>query len=337
MINLLQLQNHLMQNEEYITTILEALNFENIKNHGKYISWRNHGGDNDSANTLYKDTLKYINWTRGNNGNIFTLVMQEQKCNFAAALRWVIKVTGVKAENVRPVHYPFGGFYRRLLYEQYTTDTDEYIYKDEDLPPAHSISKKFLDDGIPLITQEKWGVRYSHEDDAILIPIRNYVGDLVGCKARSNDPYCPMDKRWWAYLEYRKSQYLYGWFENYHEIQKKETVIIVEAEKSVMILDGWDCHLGLAIGGHMFSKTQTRYIKSLMCKKIIVAFDQGLPEEAVAAEAKKLIPKHKFVNTKVGYIFDKKGDYLDKEHKDAPVDLGVNIFKKLMKECVIWL
>lgn len=337
MINLLQLQNEIMQNSEHIIEILEALNFDNIKEHSKYISFPNRDGDNPSGCVIYKDTLKYINWTRNINGNIFTLVMQEKKCNFSKALQWVIKTTGVKPKKMRDISYPFHGFYRKLLCDKEIDEAEEYIYKEEELPSPNAISKKFLDDGIPLITQEKWGVRYSHEDDAILIPIHNYVGELVGCKARNNDPNCTIDKRWWAYLEYRKTRYIYGWYENYQTIQKKEMAIIVEAEKSVMVLDGWNCHLGLAVGGHNISKTQTRYIKSLMAKKIIVAFDQGLSEEEIAAEARKLIPKHHFVDTKIGYIFDKDGKYLKDGSKDAPVDLGVDIFRKLMKECVIWL
>ena len=36
-------------------------------------------------------------------------------------------------------------------------------------------------------------------------------------------------------------------------------------------------------------------------------------------------------------IFDKDGKYLKDGSKDAPVDLGIDIFRKLMKECVIWL
>lgn len=338
MVNILRLQQEIMREDGHIIEILEALNLEGIKEHDKYITFKNYRGDNASARVVYKDTLKYINWTRGDNGNIFTLVMQERKCGFGEALRWICGVTGIRPEKKNNVRYPFGGFYRKLLKDNdLDEDEDPYVYKESDLPPVGSLSKKFLDDGIPLITQEKWGVRYSHEDDAILIPIWGYMGELVGCKARSNSPHCPFDRRWWTYLSYRKSQYVYGWFENYRAIQKKETVIVVEAEKSVMVLDGWGCRLGLAIGGHGISKTQARYIKSLMPKKIVVAFDQGLDEEEVRAEAGKLAPRHRFMKTEVGYIFDKSGDVLRLDGKDAPVDLGIDKFKILMKEYVKWM
>lgn len=338
MINVLKIQSEIMQHPEHIAQILEALEFTDIKDHGNYISFPNKTGDNASACTLYKDTLKYINWTRSNqNGNLLTLIMYERKCNFISAIKWTLRTIGLKAETIQEIEYPFHGFYRKYLRGSKEQDDDEYIYPDAALPPKGGLSKKFLNDGIPLITQEKWGVRFDHEDNAILIPVRNYVGELVGCKARNNDPKCRMEDRWWAYLKYPKSRYIYGWYENYDAIQKKNTVIVVEAEKSVMVLDGWGCQLGLAIGGHSFSKTQTRYIKSLMPEKIIVAFDQGLNEEEVIYETKKLIPRHNFANTKVGYIYDRNGDILDKNRKDAPVDLGKDAFVELMKNYVEWI
>lgn len=334
MINVLGIQNKIMQHPEYIIEILEALEVPNIKEHDKYISFQNDDGNNTTARVIYKNTLKYINWTRGNNGNIFTLVMQEKKCNFGKALKFVSKTLGIKVEKIT---LPFNGFYKKLLFDADFEDTEAYIYKESDLPPENSLSKKFLKDGIPLLTQEKWHVRYSHEDDAILIPIKDYVGNLVGCKARNNDPNCDMEHRWWAYLPYRKTQYIFGWYENYRYIQQKNKAIIVESEKSVMILDGWNCHLGLAIGGHTFSKQQIRYIKSLMLDEIIIAFDQGLSEDEVKRECEKLIPRHKMTKTKIGYIYDRKGVILDKERKDAPVDLGKQNFVILRNKYVYWV
>ena len=337
MIDLLRLQNQLMQSEEYIEDILQALGFENVRKCNKYYAFANKDGDNQSANTLYLDTLKYFNWTRGYNGNIFTLVMHERGCTLGQAARWISKQTGIEIHKILNVRLPFGGFYKKLLNDVDYEDNEEYIYKETDLPPADALSRKFLNDGIPLITQEQWGVRYSHEDDAVLIPIHNYTGELVGCKARSNDAKCTIDRRWWAYFPYKKSQYLYGWYKNYQKIQEKETVIIVEAEKSVMVLDGWGCKLGLGIGGHSISRIQVRYIKSLMAKTVIVAFDQGLREDEIRLETEKLMPRHHFFNTKIGYIFDEKEEILNKDSKDAPVDLGISSFKKLMKRYVRWI
>lgn len=336
-VNALSLQNKLMGNFEYILQILEALHIEGIKEHDKYISFMNRDGDNGAARVIYVDTLKYMNFTRGHNGNIFTLVMDEKGLRFPQAVQWIAKITGIKNVDLPEIKLPFGGFYKHLYRRNRDTSVGAKTYDEASLPPPTSLSKRFVDDGIPLLTQEKWGVRYSHEDDAVLIPIYGYDGSLVGCKARNNDPNCPMDKRWWAYLSYSKTQFLYGWCENYKYIQQKQTVILVEAEKSVMILDGWDCHLGLAIGGHSFSRTQVRYIKSLMPKRIIVAFDQGLPEEEVIYETKKLKYKNSFIDCKVGYIFDEKGDVLSSDGKDAPVDVGKTKFLTLMKNYITWI
>ena len=336
-VNALSLQNKLMSNPEYIWQILEALHFENLKDCGKYIKFPHRDGDNAGANVIYYDTLRYIDFTRGKSGNIITLVMDDKKLRFPQAIQWIAKTTGIKGIDLPQIKLPFGGFYKRLYRRNEDLNVEARTYSEASLPPPNALSKRFVNDGIPLLTQEKWGVRYSHDDDAVLIPIYGYDGSLVGCKARSNNPNCPMDKRWWAYLSYSKTQFLYGWYENYRHIQQKQTVIIFEAEKSVMILDGWNCHLGLAIGGHNFSKTQVRYIKSLMPKQIIAAFDQGLNEEEVAYETKKLKYKNSLIDCKVGYIFDKDGTILKSDSKDAPVDLGKKEFMRLMKGYIKWL
>ena len=74
-----------------------------------------------------------------------------------------------------------------------------------------------------------------------------------------------------------------------------------------------------------------------MPKRIIVAFDQGLPEEEVIYETRKLLYKNRLIGTKVGYIFDEKGVILDKNKKDAPVDLGKQQFVELMKGYIKWV
>ena len=329
------LQNYILAKPERIETILEKLGFTNIRDRGRYYQFPNKEGDNMSACSILKETLHYENYSHGQRGNIFTLVMDDKRCSFYTALCTVANYVGFTIAPVQKVTLPFGGFYKfldRPADELY--DLSEY--STELLPDADSLSEKFLRDNIPLITQEKWGVRYSHIDDAILIPIHQH-GKLVGCKARSNDPNCPKENRWWAYLPYSKTQIVYGLEENYKAIQRLNKLVLFESEKSVMQSDGYGLKCTTAIGGHSISPAQAKQIKATLVDEIILAFDEGISEEETRYEAQKLCADNILLSTKVGYIYDAEHDILRQGQKESPSDCGREQLQTLLKKKVRWL
>ena len=153
--------------------------------------------------------------------------MDEKDLNFPEALEWLAKIVGFKDI---PVHYPFGGFYRSLV--KYKKDIDLEIYPEDALPPPDALPQMWFKDGVDYLTQERYGIRLDFDSNRIVIPARDYEGQLVGAKGRYNGD-CPMDERWSMYIPYAKSLVLYGWNENKEHIVQKQRVYIVEAEKSV--------------------------------------------------------------------------------------------------------
>lgn len=288
------------------------------------------GGDNPAGLLIYTNSLQVVGNTRAEyTGNLFTLVMKIKSLNFPESLKYISKCLNLDIEDVEIVR-PFGGFYKNVC--KLEDDGIIYLpsYDENKLPPNDKLSKKFLNDNISLQIQEKWGVRYSVEDDAILIPIY-FNNNLVGCKARANGN-VDMSKRWWAYMPYHKTQVVYGFDNNYKDIIDKNKCIITESEKGVLQLASMDINLGLAIAGHSISNAQAKYIKSLKTSEIILAFDQDLDEEEIRYEAKKLIIKNNFINNKVSYIYDDKGIYLPIGSKMSPTDKNKEIFMKLYNE-----
>lgn len=329
--DIVALQNQIIANPEYIFSLLEDMGFEHIKDHGRYITFQNLGGDNPAGVSILKDTLQYQNFSHGSHGNLFTLIMETHQCGFAEALNYTAKAIGFKGNQT--IILPFGGFYKNII-RNTTSDLEEMKTYDEGLLPSDLyLSNKFLQDGVSLQVQQLLGIRYSHEENAILIPIYNMHHDLIGCKARNNDPECDMAHRWYAFLPYKKSNVVYGLDVNYSTIISHDKCVIFEAEKSVGQGLSFDLHLGLAIAGHNISKTQSKYIKSLNCSEIIVAFDQDLQEEEVEYEAKKLKINRDLFNNKVCYLYDRKGEYLPKGSKMSPTDAGKKVFIDLMKHC----
>ena len=330
-INVQVLNENLCNNSENIVKVLEKLNYNHILDKGKYIAFPNHNGDNMTACSILKNNLTYQNFSHGGKGNIYTLVMNELGCTFPEALNKISGWLGIKKVDYK-INYPFSGFYKKIIQEQINPESSMKIYQNSCLPPPDSFSKMFIDDGISIDAQKRFGVRYCHEDDCILIPIYNINSDIVGVKARnnSNDDF---NNRWYAWIPYSKTNVVYGLNWNYTDIVSKKTLIIFESEKSVM--KAYDCGLNCtcAIAGHSISNTQANIIKSLMVDNIIVAFDESICEDEIRYEAKKLIVDNQIYHNKVTYLYDDKNIYLPKGGKDAPIDLGKEVFKHILKNC----
>jgi DNA primase len=321
-----------------IILILKALghNEDEIVSHNndQYLSTRRLGNhDNRNGVIVYTDSLRVMMPTIGKHTDLIGYVMDVKGYNFPQTLNFMARV--IKFENNFKITYPFGGFYKRVHKDIYGIYEDLGFthYSEDQLPPKNQLSYKYLKDGVDLLCQEYFGVRFSLCSNSIWMPIYDYSGELVGCKARSNDPNCPYDSRFYAPLPYPKTHVLYGYDKHYKNIVEHSTCIIFESEKSVMQAHSFNCNLGLAIGGHNISQTQAHYIKSLGCKNVIVAFDESISDEESAYEASKLKVNNAIIKNNVYFLNDKYNQYLPKDSKDSPVDHGQRIFKELLKRC----
>lgn len=336
MVNVVRLEERLRDNYDAVLKILLKLGFD--EEHIKYRESQHlitaprpeEGADNPNGCLIYINSLNVIFTTRSWHGNIFSLIMKLKETNFPEALRLAAEWIDYKESGAVVVEKPLKGFYKRLIKKASRPVVDLPIHKESELPSADSLSYRFALDGVAPIVQEKWGVRYDHEDDAILIPIHDYSGNLVGCKARSNDPNCDFNHRFWAYIPYSKSSVIYGWYENFQRIAEKQSVIIVESEKGVLQSASFGCEIVVGIGGHSISTIQARYIKMLGVKTIIVAFDEGISEEEIVGECKKLQMGGAYRNH-VKYIYDRKHIVLPFGSKSSPTDFGSEGLKKLLK------
>lgn len=338
--DVLSLQDRLIDKPDQIIEILTeaGLSEENIRQvpSQNLIKSPRPGGDNPAGLLIYTDSLRVVGTTRPElSGNLFTLVMKLRDCGFRDALQFIARKIGYKEEEQKIVK-PFGGFYEKICRPDGDYESQLTVHSENELPSPMYLSELFLRDNIPLITQEEWGVRYSHEDDAILIPVYSLSGDLVGCKARANNNN-DYDHRWWAYIKYPKTQILYGQFQNYSTIAKKRTVVIFESEKSVLQCAGYGMNVAVAVAGHSISKTQQRLIRSMMCDKIIVAFDEGIEEDQIRSEAEKLCLRNHILTNRVGYVYDRNHDILREGSKDSPSDNGKAALEELLKRNVRWI
>jgi len=340
LIDAVSLKEYLRNKEDEIVKVLEhiGIDTESIKYHPtqNYLSMCRIGGDNKNGLLLWLDSLSYKMMTRNNSGNLFTLVMDETDCNFPTALKRIARWSGYDGDSNIKIELPFGGFYKQVRKDAEGNYIPTFTYYPESaLPPADCLSQKYFKDGVDFQTQELFGVRLDLENNSIATPIYDYSGQLVGCKNRSNDPFCPKDERFYASLPYPKTSIVYGYAINYHSIVSKNTIVVLEAEKSVQQMYSFGCPIATAIGGHCISSTQAHYIKSFGAKNIVLAYDEGIDEDSMRYDAEKLIVDNHIMKNNVYYIYDKNGYYLNHGSKDSPSDHGRYLFEQMYKNCLV--
>jgi len=341
-LNAVRLSEYLTNNKDGILTILESLDFTDIQYNSSKNEFRfaREEGRNPSSVRLSLDTLLFKCFSTNEKGNIYTLVMMRTGDKyFPNALNYIAELLGLEKDKFNSkIKYPFNGFYKDLVRENQEPELSIKTYDESILEPyLHKYNTMFFNDGIDYQTQEKFKIGYDLETNSILIPEYTFDGKLFGIQARNNDLNCEHSQRWWAFLPCSRSLSLYGWHINYQSIQEKDLCIIVEAEKSVMKLYQMNCHNVVATCGCEISDTQERYLKSLFIKRYIICYDEGLDEQDVINQCKKLKINNNVYKTEVGYVYDRNNLYLPKGSKLSPCDMSKDIFTKLIKECTIWI
>lgn len=341
MISVDKLNEKICGDYDAIIAILSELGLPNIHlNKAKHeIRCSRQEGRNPTSIRFNTDTLSFKCFSTDENGNLYTMVMEQLNKTFPQALRWISDVLNIDESNLKSetIKLPFGGYFKKIKQQM---DEPELTMKhyDEELLRNYdnNYSLLFCRDGIGYDTQRFFRIGYDFNSNRITIPQWDVNGNLVGVMGRLNQIE-QSDYRWHPVIPCQRSFTLYGYHYNYQEIQKKQYCFIGESEKFVMQMRSMGARNTLATCGCDISMTQARYIKSLMCKRYILCFDEGLSEEFVRRQAQKIKMENSMFKNKVGYTYDANGEILRKGTKNAPSDLGVQQFKKLIKEKIIWI
>lgn len=341
MVNALSLSNYLTNNVDACITLLESMGYTQITYRARKneLRFSHEDGHNPTAMQLKLDTLKFNGFSINLYGNLYTLVMKTENLSFPDALNYIAKELGLnKSQFNKRTRYPFSGFYRGLMKEirepELSMETYDESILDEYLGKYNLM---FFRDGINFQTQEHFKVGFDLETLRITVPEYTLDGRLCGIMGRLNDSKCPKEDRWLPIIPCSRSLTLYGYHRNYDMIQQKNIVVIGESEKFVQQLHSMGIRVALATCGCDVSDIQAKYLKSLMTKKIILAYDEGLEEEQIRSQAEKLVLNNSVFQNRVGYIFDRDNEILPKGSKASPSDLGISSFLSLIKKCVVWL
>lgn len=339
--NALKLTEHISNSRDQILHVLESLEYKSISYNPSKNEFRfaRDFGRNPSSVRLNIETLNFTCFSTNEMGNLYTLVMKQKELNFPQALEYVADLLGLEKNSFnKSVKYPFGGFYKNLIREIQEPETVMKTYETNILNEyVGKFNLMFFNDGISYQTQEKYEIGYDLLSNRITVPEFTFDGKLCGIMGRSIDSNCQKDERWLPIIPCSRSLTLYAYHRNYEAIQNKGLCIIGESEKFPQQLDSFDCKIGLASCGCNLSDTQVKYAKGLLVNKTILAYDEGLEEEYIREEAKKLKINNAIFNNYVGYIFDRENIIIPKNSKGSPSDFGKEKFSYLIKNCVVWI
>jgi len=201
----------------------------------------------------------------------------------------------------------------------------------------------WLKDGITKEAMDKFQIKFSLGQNKIIIPHFDIHGRLIGIRGRALEPKEIEEHGKYRPIQIGKTIYtyplqfnLYGIYEHQNGIRKRRSAIIAEAEKSVMLDDGYygDLSNCVACCGSTFNKYHISLLTDFLgANEIIVALDKEY-EDWRTSKAKKYRTKlenlcKKYSNqASFSYIWDY--DNVLNE-KDSPFDKGKDIFEHLYK------
>lgn len=334
-----EIKDYLRENPENIKKILEALGCDYVKMHKERITSTRPGGDNKTAvsvklnNSLSTSVYTDNQFKDNENNDFFAVIEYFKECNFNEAIRYVCKICNLRYSGSKKIGVESSGynFLKQYVQSLNKNKREEYIEKTLDEETINRFVKcnsvQYENDGVSELTQEKFELCYDVLDNRIITPIRNDDGKLITFKGRT----CNKDYKMYGipkflyYYPFHGERYLYGLYENYFDILNADKVFIFESEKAVMQCDSMGFNNAVSVSKKTISDIQVKKLLKLG-KALVVAFDKDVTLGEIEFECKKFNGL-----TDVYYIYDTL-DLLDK--KESPTDKGVEVFKKLIENCV---
>lgn len=204
-------------------------------------------------------------------------------------------------------------------------------------------TKEWIQDGISIEAMRRYGIKYSIDQNKIIIPHYNDEGYLVGIRGRSlNEEDIELGKYMPVVIEGKMYSHplgynLYGLNLIRGNIKKMKMAIVAEGEKSVLQYDtmfGHDRNICVAACGSSLHSYQIDSLLRAGAERILIAFDNEgenyQEREKYYKKLNTLCNRYK-MKCNMGFIYD----FTNKlELKDSPMDRGKEIFLQLYKESV---
>ena len=289
--------------------------------------------ENTPSFSIRRETNSFYDFSSGVGGNIFTFVKRYNNCSAKEAVEILKKYAGCDGETFIPRQKlaatlackkfkPTKRHKKESIITIYPDSCmEKYEIRDDKLSvwEAEGISKDSL---------EKFQVRYDSFSNRLVYPIRNIQGQIVNIGGRTLDPdYKDKKLRKYTYFSgWGEMDVIYGLFENMQSILEKREVILFEGCKSVLIADSWGIHNTSALLTSHLNPNQMKILAKLGVRVVF-----ALDKDVRIRDDHNIEMLKRYV--KVEYFWDRE-DLL--EDKDAPVDKGVEVFKRLYEQRLLY-
>jgi DNA primase len=325
-----------------IVDLLEDLGGSPIQRGGLYYSRTicHHG---DSHKLIYYPNDKNFHCYSGCSCSydIFSLVEKTMSMDFTEAFRFICMKFGINYRGKRNyANAVDSSFFNRFERKEETYELRKL--SKTILRTYHELyHRAWVNDGISARSMAKYNIHFSILDNQIIIPHYDIDNNLVGVRARNMDEelvskgmkYFPVRYKG-EILRHPTGAVLYGLNFNRKHIEKYRTVVLFEAEKSVMQLDTiWpDMSIGVCVSGSALSNAQVEILKSLNVENVIIAPDKEYTE--IGSEEEQFYKKKirsTFLNKLDAYfncsiMWDTEGLLGEKM---SPSDAGKEVFERL--------
>lgn len=325
MIAIEQMKLMLMENPERLVEYLKSFGFANIRIRSKYITFGRDSKSSAKSIVIYRQknpNLLVNDYAKGFQGDILRFLEEEKSIEWYEAVIEMQRYLGLSsftAQEDLPECEMLAD-----EQEDYEEDTDwsEPDALDESVLDEYieAGNERFLQDGIALATQKKYGLRYDPIRQSIIIPIRRSDGKLCGVKARMNFDVRKGELKYTYVYYFQLTKILFGYDQNKNFLESSDSVFVFEAEKSVMQADGFGVRNCVAMGSSSISTYQCQLIKGLSPKRVVLMTDKGLRAIAVQRNCERIC---QIVGCDV-YIWQPADNVPD---KSSPTDLGRKRFQ----------
>lgn len=320
-----KVKGELLNNPDSIVNILNHFDFYHIELRHNEVRFANsEDGSRNAIHMKLNENLFTKDFARDISGDIFSFIIKARGVSFKEVFTVAKNELGLSDFEIKKKIEPFNGLYSKA---KRTKNILEYKIYPDNVLNKYSIgySKKFIDDYISIPTQNKYGIRYDLTSSSIVIPIRDPVGELMGCKLRRNYKVSDDESKYIYEIPCPASQTLFGYAQNYDGLYGSD-VLIGEAEKFVMQCDSYGYRNAVGLGSSNLSVQQCKLLLSLNPSSISFMLDVGL-DKAVLEKNMILIKNYaRMINIPVYYWNGKNfGD------KMSPTDKGKILFIESLK------
>ena len=327
-----EVKQQLLESPESIQHILTNFGCEKIRVRNDEIRCAREQGSNPTAVVIKlrnNDNLFVTDYECAISLDLINYLIRVKNIQFKTVIEAIKQELGLESIcNIKKQSLPFGGIYSRIAKPD--SDVNIVTYSESILDQYMYIPNQlWLNDGISLETQQKWGVRFDVESQRILLPIRTPTGDLMAVKGRTVQEVTDYNPKYLYLIKGAMSQTLFGYYENYNSMYEGD-ILVFESEKSVLKLDSWNYHNAIALGNNSLSTTQAKLIMSLNPQNVTFLLDKDLPIENTKRDVEVLKSFCKMRETKIRY-WDWR-DNISLPEKSAPCDGSKEEFEYILRE-----